>query len=129
VATLSLLTGTIGATALDRDHSNAHAWLQTASDMLYAREPVHCDEMSRDDIIAAYQQTIQETENPEHWPQGNIRITDLRFWHYGRDTATNGVEEGWFIDRCTTKLQRITLQVRDEGGKIIENVEVIIGGD
>lgn len=129
VATLSLLTGTIGASAIDRDHSNAHAWLQTASDMLYAREPVHCDEASRTAIIAAYQATIQETENPEHWPQGGIRVIDLRFWHYARNPATNGVAEGWVTDQCTTKLQRVTLQVTDPTGDIIEQVEVVIGGD
>ena len=37
--TMTLLGTTIRASRLDRDHSNAHAWLQTASDMLYARDP------------------------------------------------------------------------------------------
>jgi Tfp pilus assembly protein PilV len=138
VATMSLLTTTISASRLDRDHSNAHAWLQTASDMLYAREPEHCDETlttasaienKRQEIIAEYRATVQETENPEHWPQGNIEVVDLRFWHYARSSSTNGVEEGWVADRCTTKLQLVKLRVRDEGGDIIEEVEVIIGGE
>jgi type II secretory pathway pseudopilin PulG len=140
-AGLTLLTGTINGTVLDRDHSNAHAWLQTASDMLYAREPENCyqdtptktytaleKETRRLAIIAAYQTTIQQTENPEDWPAGNITVVDLWFWHY--DQAANfGVEEGWVKDRCTTDLQRLLLRVRNTDGRIVEEVEVIIGGD
>jgi type II secretory pathway pseudopilin PulG len=138
VATMSLLTTTVGASRLDRDHSNAHAWLQTASDMLYARMPADCDETltvpadieaKRQEIMAEYRQTIQETQNPEDWPQGNIEIIDLLFWHYARDASTNGVQEGWVTDRCTTKLQLVELRVSDESGDIIEEVEVIIGGE
>ena len=138
VATMSLLTATVGASRLDRDHSNAHAWLQTASDMLYAREPVDCDETltvpadieaRRQAIMTEYRNTIRETENPEDWPEGNIEIIDLLFWHYARDASTNGVQEGWVTDRCTTKLQLVELRVRDQTGDIIEEVEVIIGGD
>ena len=138
VATMTLLTSTITASRLDRDHSNAHAWLQTASDMLYAREPEHCDETlttasaienRRQEIMTEYRATIQETENPEHWPQANIQIVDLRFWHYARNPSTNGVEEGWVTDQCTTKLQLVKLRVRDVSGDIIEEVEVIIGGE
>ena len=143
VGTLSLLTTTIGATSTNRDHSNAHAWLQTASDMLYAREPIYCVGVNasnapltpaeinaqRTSIMAAYQATVQSTENPEGWPIGNIKVIDLLFWHYGRNSTTNGVDEGWYADRCTTRLQLIKLSVRNPDGDIIEEVEVIIGGE
>jgi prepilin-type N-terminal cleavage/methylation domain-containing protein len=133
VGTMSLLTTTIGATSTNRDHSNAHAWLQTASDMLYAREPIPCDalvsDLNRGFIIGEYQATVQSTENPEEWPDGNILVTDLLFWHYGRNVTTNGVDEGWYIDRCTTRLQLIKLRVSNPAGDIIEEVEVIIGGE
>ena len=143
VSTLSLLTTTIGATSTNRDHSNAHAWLQTASDMLYARQPLFCTGVDplknpltpaqinaqRTSIIASYQATIQSTENPEDWAYGNIQVIELLFWHYGRNAATNGVDEGWYPDRCTTQLQLVKLRVRNPDGNIIEEVEVIIGGD
>jgi Tfp pilus assembly protein PilV len=143
VGTMSLLTTTIGATSTNRDHSNAHAWLQTASDMLYAREPIYCVgvdasnnpltpaqiDAQRASIIAAYQATVQSTENPEDWPDGNIQVVDLLFWHYGRNVTTNGVDEGWYHDRCTTRLELIKLRVRNPAGDIIEEVEVIIGGE
>lgn len=143
VGTLSLLTTTIGATSTNRDHSNAHAWLQTASDMLYARDPIQCERVDTSNnpftptqindqrtlIINAYQATVQSTENPEDWPDPNIEVVDLLFWHYGRNAATNGVDEGWYHDRCTTRLQLIKLRVSNPAGDIIEEVEVIIGGE
>lgn len=143
VGTMTLLTTTIGATTTNRDHSNAHAWLQTASDMLYAREPMYCVGVDasntaltpaqisaqRASMIASYQATVQSTENPEDWPDGNIQVTDLLFWHYGRDSATNGAAEGWYPDRCTTRLELIKLRVNNPQGDIVEEVEVIIGGE
>ncbi len=136
-AGLTLLTGTIAGTALDRDHSNAHAWLQTGADMLYAREPENCDpslttaaqiEARRQAIMGAYQTTIRQTDNPESWPEANIEVIDLWYWHYARGT-NNTPNEGWVKDMCTTDLQRLLLRVRNTDGRIVEEVEVIIGGD
>ena len=137
VGMMTLLTSTIKASRLDRDHSNAHAWLQTASDMLYAREPHSCDgsptaelmSVQKAAIIADYQNTVRQTENPEQWSAQNIKVVNLLFWHYARNATTNGVEEGWYDNRCTTKLQLVKLQVRSDAGEIIEEVEVVIGGE
>jgi len=41
-AILTTLRVTIMASATDRDHANAHAWLQTSADVLYARTLVPC---------------------------------------------------------------------------------------
>jgi prepilin-type N-terminal cleavage/methylation domain-containing protein len=135
-ATLSLLIGTITGTTLDRDHANAHAWLQTASDMLYARDLERCDRsptappmsVQRANIMARYQTTVQETKNPEGWPTTNIQVIDLDFWHFAR-AADNNVSEAWVEDRCTTDLQRVGLRVRNADGRIVEEVEVVIGGE
>ena len=135
--TMTLLGTTIRASRLDRDHSNAHAWLQTASDMLYARDPDLCDSSfnqtqllaQRATIMADYQNTARQTENPEHWAAQNFRVTDLLFWHYARNPVTNAVDEGWYPDKCTTKLQLVKLLVRSDAGEIIEEVEVVIGGE
>lgn len=136
VGTMTLLGSTIKASRLDRDHSNAHAWLQTASDMLYARDPVQCDasspialESQRQAIMSEYRKTVRLTQNPENWPADKIDVVDLLFWHYARNPSTNGVDEGWYNYRCTTKLQLVKLRVRSEAGEIIEEVEVIIGGE
>jgi len=132
--TLTTLSVTISASATDRDHANAHAWLQTAADVLYARELVPCDPLLPPGtdipvIVAEYESTIQQTENPEAWTDTNIKIFDLQFWHVDMDPVTKLTDEGWGIkcDSEDTNLQRIGIEVRSEDGEIVEQVEVIIG--
>jgi len=134
LSTVSLLRVTISASGTDRDHSNAHAWLQTGADVLYARPLVHCGPAdaaatNKDMIIDTYEATLQQTENPEAWPDGNIGIYELQFWHINIDPVTKFTEEGWgdLCDTSDTNLQRIGIEVRSASGKIVERVEVIIG--
>ena len=145
VATLSLLAATINGTSIDRDHANAHAWLQTASDILYASPLSYCSELEPilgyppseaeldahvATLIASYETTVKDTENPEGWPDPNIKVVGLELWHYQRDPVTNGVDEGWdnWCDE-SSNLQKIKLQVKALDGRIVEDVEVIIGRD
>ena len=137
--TLQLLTTTISASALDRDHANAHAWLQTGADMLYARDLISCGVIGTDpdgdgavitfdDIRNEYEATVQQTDNPEDWPDGNISVIDLKWWSI--DIGTDGVgTEAWgtLCDSDDTNLQKIELRVRAEDGRIVEEVEVILG--
>lgn len=135
VPTMNLLIGLTDAGGLNRDHANAHAWLQTASDMLYARELERCDPNSAQSIAAqrtaimdAYETTVRETKNPSGWSSTNIEVIDLEFWHIAK-AADHSLDEDWVTDRCTTDLQKIGLRVRAADGRIVEEVEVIIGGD
>ncbi len=133
-ATLTGLTTAITASALDRDHANAHAWLQTAADMLYARELDQCDpaidpatEIA--DTIAEYQATVQQTDNPEGWEAANIHVTGVEWWSIDIDPATGLGTEAWgtLCDSGDTNLQQVSIRVTSEDGQIVEEVEVIIG--
>lgn len=133
-ATLTGLTTAITASSLDRDHANAHAWLQTAADMLYARELDQCDPLIPSateiaDTIAEYEATIQQTDNPEGWSAANIHVTDVQWWSIDIDPTTGLGTEAWGTqcDSGDTNLQRISMQVTSEDGDIVEEVEVIIG--
>ena len=133
-ATLTGLATAITASALDRDHANAHAWLQTAADMLYARELDQCDPAADPateiaDTIAEYQSTIQQTDNPEGWSAANIQVTGLEWWSIDIDPATGIGTETWGTqcDSGDTNLQRVAMRVTAEDGQIVEEVEVIIG--
>ena len=135
-ASVAGLTTTINASSLDRDHANAHAWLQTAADMLYARELVVCGTMDPLDpvndvalVAAEYQATIRQTENPENWGANNISVIALEWWSIDIDSAGVGTESwGTQCDAGDTNLQKVELQVTAEDGRIVEEVEVIIGG-
>ena len=137
-ATLSLLRVTIMASGTDRDHSNAHAWLQSAADVLYARPLIPCapaatpagsPATNKAEMISNYEATLQQTDNPEGWPEVNIEIYDLQFWHINMDPVTKFTEEGWgdLCDTLDTDLQRVGIEVRSATGEIVERVEVIIG--
>ena len=133
-ATLTGLATAITASALDRDHANAHAWLQTAADMLYARELDQCDPAADPateiaDTIAEYQSTIQQTDNPEGWSAANIQVINLEWWSIDIDPATGIGTEAWgtHCDSGDTNLQRVEMRVTAEDGQIVEEVEVIIG--
>ncbi len=136
VTALAGLSTTINASGLDRDHANAHAWLQTAADMLYAREIVTCGTLDPLDPVAdvaltmqEYENTVRQTDNPEGWSNANIDIIGLEWWSIDIGPDGGGTEQ-WGID-CDagdTNLQKVALRVTAEDGRIVEEVEVIIGG-
>ncbi len=132
VATLGALRISILGGTVHRDHANAHAWLQSASDVLYAREKVDCSTTDPDGgkvaILAQYQPTVDIVPNPETWTNSQIRLIDVQFWN-ATDTDSDGIVEYRFGTVCqdtiNLSLQRITLEVRSPNGRIIEQVELI----
>lgn len=132
VATLGALRISVIGGTIHRDHANAHAWLQSASDVLYASEKEDCDTTLSDGgksaIIATYQPVIDVVANPEGWTNSQIKIVDLEFWN-ATDTDGDGIVEYRFGDVCQDSinlaLQRVTLEVRSPDGRIIEQVELV----
>jgi prepilin-type N-terminal cleavage/methylation domain-containing protein len=125
-AMLTTLKVSISASATERDHANAHAWLQTASDVLYGLERLDC---GTDDAPALEQavRTFYETEiknvatNPEGWPAQNIEVVPpVLFWD-------GEVYQNVCYDDDTINLQLITIRVRDLNNKIVETVQVVKG--
>jgi prepilin-type N-terminal cleavage/methylation domain-containing protein len=130
-ATLTGLIAVITAGSVDRSHANAHAWLQTGADMLYARELDQCDpavdpatEVAN--TMAEYQATVQQTENPEGWGASNIQVVNVQFWRNDIDASGVGTE-AWGNECHDSNLQRVSLRVTSEDGRTVEEVEVIIG--
>jgi hypothetical protein len=132
VSTLGALRISVIGGTIHRDHANAHAWLQSASDVLYAAEKEDCDtslaDGGRSAIIATYQPVVDAVANPEGWKNTQIRIVDLEFWN-ATDTDGDGIVEYRFGSVCQDSinlaLQRITLEVRSPDGRIIEEVELV----
>lgn len=132
VSTLGVLRISILGGTVHRDHANAHAWLQSASDVLYATTKVDCNTAAPDSgkeaIRAAYQLVVDPVPNPETWANSQIRIIDIQFWN-SADLNNNGIIEFGFGTNCqddeNLSLQRITIQVRSPNGRIIEQVDLI----
>lgn len=132
VAMLGALRVSILGGTIHRDHANAHAWLQSASDVLYASEKEDCDtslsDGGRSAIIDKYQPIVDAVANPEGWTNSQIQVVGLDFWN-ATDTDRDGIVEYRFGPVCQDSinlaLQRVTLEVRSPSGRIIEQVELV----
>lgn len=132
VATLGALRISMLGGTIHRDHANAHAWLQSASDVLYASEKEDCDtslgDGGRSVIIGKYQPIVDAVGNPEGWTNSQIQVVGLDFWN-ATDTDGDGIVEYRFGPVCQDSinlaLQRVTLEVRSPSGRIIEQVELV----
>lgn len=136
IATLTTLRISIVGGTVHRDHSNAHAWLQSASDRLYAAPKEDCSttpappvgDGGKSAILAKYRPIVDQVDNPADWLNWQIRIVDVKFWN-ASDTDNDGIVEYRFGTVCQDSinlaLQQLTLEVRSPNGRIIEQVELI----
>ena len=129
---VTLVLTSVEASALARDRANAHAWLQSASDVLYGAPREDCGisptvasptGTSREpQVRAAYQAVVRSVSTPQGWPTGNISIVEpVLFW--------DGSEmyQPTCYDDSGVSLQRITIEVRGLDGRVVESVQVVKG--
>ena len=117
---LTLLTVTIRASTTERDHANAHAWLQTASDVLYGASRADCT-AGEQAVFDEYEPIIKSAHNPEGWDASNIDIVrPILFWD-------GDIYQSTCYDDENINLQLITIQVSNPAGEIVESVQVVKG--
>jgi prepilin-type N-terminal cleavage/methylation domain-containing protein len=126
----TLRAATIGET-MHRDHSRAHAWLQSASDLLYAAEKTPCSTTDADAgelaVRTAYDAIVTAVANPPDWRDWQLRVLpNVQFWNAANLDADPD-DEFFFGPACdpSLTLQLIELEVRLPDGKIIETVEIV----
>lgn len=123
VTTLAALRTTIIATAIERDHSKAHEWLQSASEILASEDIAWADcdtPLTGAQIATTYQGALQAATGvvPEDWFPSQISVVgDVRFAQPSGDYGAGCVAP---IDR-----QLVTIRVTDTEGKIVEQVDVV----
>ena len=129
--TMASLQASIIAGTRHRDHSNAHGWLQSASDMLYAAPKVTCDSSLPSNgeaaIRAAYDDVIEAVANPQGWAEWQIRVVSpVLFWNADNVDSDPDIEY-FFSSACdpSLTLQLVRLEVRNTNGTIIESVEIV----
>lgn len=128
---MATLQASIIGGALQRDHARAHAWLQSASDILYAAPKTPCDGTLPDageaTVRAAYDAVVDAVPNPPEWRDWQIRIVPtVEFWNAANLDADPDVEY-FFGNTCDPSLglQLIEIEVRAPSGEIIETVEIV----
>ena len=129
--TMAALRATTLSGALHRDHSRAHAWLQSASDILYAEPNIACNTTDADKgestVRAAYDGVIDGVDNPPDWKDWQIRVVGpVLFWNAGNLDADPD-NEYFFGTDCdpSLSLQLIKLEVKSPSGRVIETVEIV----
>jgi prepilin-type N-terminal cleavage/methylation domain-containing protein len=128
---MAALRATTVAGEVHRDHSRAHAWLQTASDILYASPKVACDGTKADKgeatVRGAYDLVVKGVPNPPAWSDWQIRVVpNVQFWNASNIDSDPDVEY-YFGSNCdpSLQLQLIRLEVKSPSGRIIETVDIV----
>jgi prepilin-type N-terminal cleavage/methylation domain-containing protein len=129
--TMATLRATTLSGALHRDHSKAHEWLQSASDMLYAYPKLACNTTDADEgesaVRTAYDTVVKGVPNPPDWKDWQIRVVPtVKFWNSANLDADPD-KEYFFGSDCDPNLtlQLIELEVKSPSGRIIESVEIV----
>jgi Tfp pilus assembly protein PilV len=129
--TMATLRATIMSGAIHRDHSNAHGWLQSASDILYAAPKTACNPLAADKgeaaVRAAYDLVIDSVPNPQNWQDWQIRVVGtVKFWNAANIDADPDIEN-FFGSGCdpSLALQLIEIEVKSTSGRIIETVSIV----
>lgn len=127
VATLGAMAGSAQGSAIQRDHANAHAWLQGAADVIQGTPREDCDNIggvageAEARVRTKYKSVAQAVTNPDGWPAGDITVLQpVLFWDGNQYQSK-------CYDEFNINLQLVTLQVTNPSGKIVKTVEVVKG--
>ena len=126
-AVLTVLTAVraiVIATAVERDHSKAHEWLQSASEVVAnpaALVWLDCDlPLDGAQIRNSYQASLQGDSSivPQSWDASRIAIPE---------NVLFAGPSGDYGSTCYPAIDRqlITIEVSDPDGRIIERVQVV----
>jgi hypothetical protein len=112
-------------TRLERDHSKAHQWLQSAVGVIEDEPFGDCVTVSTDKavIILQYQTSIDSQAGRPDGFDGTIEITDLDVWN-GQGWVDFGSQPVCLDDKLLRQ-QRVTVEARTSSGDIIEILEVV----
>lgn len=129
LAVLTAVRTSVIATSVDRDHANAHAWLQSATDLIYGSGRIDCGTptdsaatkaTTKNAVINGYQTTARSVINAEGWAASNITVANVLYWN-------GDIYQDTCYDDVGIRLQLLTIRVTDPTGQLVEEVEVVKG--
>ena len=134
VATLTAMRATVIGTRLERDHSKAQQWLQSAIGVLQATDRLDCDiiltgySSGEETVRIEYQKAIRLlVQNPPGWSDSQITvIRPVKVWDGAKYWDPYDVlAPAKCFDNRGYELQLVTMQVTSPDGDIIELVQVV----
>jgi hypothetical protein len=124
---------TVKASAVDRDHAAAFAWLQAGSDAVHAAPRVPCtpDGQGRIQAIAAYDAVVRTVPPPPVWDgRGSISVTNVEYLgRAGIDDVFSWSPafcfEGGAFAESPLFTQRITIRVVFPNSSSVQTLEMV----
>lgn len=127
IALLAAVRATVIGTSVERDHSKAQQWLQSAVGVIEAFDFANCNTvLTGTDIETAYQNAINDPVNgakrPFGFPNATIDVGVPQIWDGTQyvDFSSQAV----CYDQFLLRQQLVTVTVADPDG-IIESVEMV----
>jgi Tfp pilus assembly protein PilV len=128
VAVLAAVRATIVGTRVERDHSKAQQWLQSAVGVIEAQDFASCDPavINGASVEAAYQTAIDDptygAKRPYGFSTATIDVKTPEVWNGVRYVAFNS--QTVCYDQSRLRQQRVTIEVKIPNG-VQESVEMI----
>ncbi|MDJ0770134.1 MAG: hypothetical protein QNJ12_15135 [Ilumatobacter sp.] len=126
IATLAALRATIIGTRLERDHSKAQQWLQSAAEVIEDQNYGECDSvpLSGPQIQSNYQLAVDaEATRPFGFAGATMTVGIPDVWD-GSQFVAFGSQTTCYDD-VLLRQQRVQIEVTSSDGEIIESVQVI----
>jgi type II secretory pathway pseudopilin PulG len=128
VATLTGLRAAIIGSTVDESSARAHAWLQSASDELYAAPYRSCATNPTAAIESAYQSAVDASTRPADWGATSGAIIDVVSVEF---LSRSGADDQWGSTCAADSIaspvypQLVLLRVTGPNGDFVAELEVI----
>ena len=126
VGTLTAVRATIISAEIERDHSKAQLWLQSAVGVIESADFSDCDDPSLDEtsILTDYQNAINLSTTAPFGFQGLIQVLQpLQVWD-GSEFVPFATQSLCYDD-VLLRQQLVTVEVQSTDGRIVEQIEIV----
>lgn len=125
VGTLTAVRATIISANIERDHSKAEQWLQSAAGVIDNAEFSECDNPGTDEstILGDYQNAINLAATTPFGFQGFIQLTAIDVWD-GTEFVPFA-SQTQCLDDILLRQQLVTIEVQSTNGSITEQLQVL----
>lgn len=130
VGTLTALRTTLIGTRIDRNHSSAYSWLQSASDSLAVTPYRSCVSSTNAQIVTAYEAAANAAVRPVGWESttgATVDVTAVRYLSRAGTTESWGTTCAAGDPDSPVYAQLVTVEVVSPDGSFSARLDVIKG--
>lgn len=130
IAVLTAMRTTVIATTIEREHSKAQEWLQSAVNVVEEEPFGDCVVgnlvVSAESARVQYETAVRsQTTTPFGWNGGQIRVLTPEVWSGSARSWVAWTDQTACFDDNQFSQQLVTIEVESPDGKIIETIELV----